>query len=83
MDEYEFRNSNDMFDWNPRLTMEESPPRFEWIPIGIYNGVDLSDINMRVGGFYDIGDDIMSDLTIEKDITVWIEIECPEYGEVM
>ena len=63
--EYELRDSNSIFDWNPPMTMEESPPQFEWVSIGEYDGVDLPSIY------------------IDKNYIVWIEIQCPEYGEVV
>jgi hypothetical protein len=42
--EKELRDSNSIFDWNPRMTEEKRPLQYEWIPVGEYDGVDLPDI---------------------------------------
>lgn len=41
MDKYDFRKIDKEIE--QRLFTDKSPPQFELIPIGIYNGIDLPD----------------------------------------
>lgn len=33
--------AKDLSDWNPRMTLEEPPPKTELIPVGTYDNVDI------------------------------------------
>jgi hypothetical protein len=92
MNDYDFRkmdreleqklsDPDNIFDWNPRTTNEESPPEFILIPIGEYNGVDLPDIIIGIPcEFFNDPD------TLEiaySDYIVWLEVPNPEYGELI
>jgi hypothetical protein len=60
--EHELRDSNASFDWNPGVTDREPPPRNNLVPIGEYTGIDLD----------------LSNIIIDSDYIVWIEVFNPE-----
>jgi hypothetical protein len=71
------KGDNIIFDWNPQMEpIDIRPPKFEWLPIGLYNGVDIPDT--QIGGFYS-GFNDSTDLIIEEDYIVWVKVPNPEY----